>query len=126
VTRAVLLVDHGSRRPAANRQLELLAQALRARLPDRVVEIAHLELEPPSIAEGIEACVAAGATRIVVHPYFLAPGAHLSRDLPRQVSEAAARHPGVEVRVSEPLGLHPKLVDVIVERLEAAADPTEG
>ncbi len=120
--RAVLLVDHGSRRDAANQQLEELAEALRARLPDRVVRIAHLELAPPSIAEGIEACVAAGATRIVVHPYFLAPGAHTVRDLPRQVSEAAARHPAVEVRVSEPVGLHPKLVDVILERLDAAED----
>jgi sirohydrochlorin ferrochelatase len=120
VRRAVLLVDHGSRRAAANRQLEALADALRARLPDRVIEVAHLELASPSIAEGIAACVAAGAARIAVYPHFLAPGTHLERDLPRLVAEAAARHPGVEVRVSEPLGLHPKLVDAIVERVEAA------
>jgi sirohydrochlorin ferrochelatase len=126
VSRAVLLVDHGSRRAAANQQLEALAEVLRARLPDRVVRIAHLELAPPSIAEGIAACVAAGAAQIAVYPHFLAPGAHLERDLPRLVAHAAARHPGVEVRVSEPLGLHPKLVDAIVERLEAAGEPAEG
>ena len=35
--RAVLLVDHGSRRPEANAQLEALAERVRERLPDRYV-----------------------------------------------------------------------------------------
>lgn len=119
MSRAILLVDHGSRRPAANRQLEALARELRARVPDRVIEIAHMELAAPSVADGIDACVAAGAREIVVHPYFLAAGAHTSQDIPRLVEQAAARHPGLDVRISEPLGLHPGLLDVILDRVDA-------
>ena len=74
MSRAILLVDHGSRRPAANALLEDIATKLRERVPDRVVQVAHMELAEPSIADGIAACVAAGAREIVVHPYFLAPG----------------------------------------------------
>lgn len=117
---AILLVDHGSRRPEANAQLETLAERLRSRLPDRVVETAHMELAPPSVHEGVAACVAAGAEEIVVHPFFLGPGRHTREDIPRLVREAAARHPGLRVRISEPLGLHEKLVDLVLERIDAA------
>ena len=118
MTRAVLLVDHGSRRAPANEQLEELAEKLRARLPDRLVLTAHLEVVKPDIGEGLDACARAGATEVVIHPYFLAPGRHTSEDIPRIVAEAAARHPDLTVRVSEPLGLHERLVDVVVERIE--------
>ena len=122
MTRAILLVDHGSRVAEANAALEQIAEQLRARLPDRIVRVAHLEIAPPDIGEGIDACVAAGAREIVVHPYFLSPGRHTSHDIPRQVEEAAARHPGVRIRLTPALGPHAKLLDVIVERVERASE----
>ncbi len=121
MSRAVLLVDHGSRRAVANEQLEEIARRLRARLSDSIVETAHMELVPPSVADGIDACVEAGASEIVVHPYFLAPGSHTTTDIPRLVREAISRHPNVSVRISPPLGAHDKLIDVILDRLEEAS-----
>ena len=118
--RAVLLVDHGSRREEANSQLDALAERVRARLPDRFVQLAHMELAEPSIEQGVDACVAAGAQEIVVHPYFLGPGNHTRDDIPRLVAEATARHAGLRVAISEPLGLHDKLVDVVLARVEEA------
>ncbi len=118
--RAVLLVDHGSRRREANAQLEALAQEVRARLPEQWVATAHLELVPPSVPEGIDACVAAGAALIVIHPFFLAPGRHSTEDLPRLAREGVARHPGVSIRVGPPLGLHPRLVEAVIERIGEA------
>jgi sirohydrochlorin ferrochelatase len=117
---AILLVDHGSRRPEANAQLEALADAVRARDPERVVTIAHMELAPPSIAEGVAACAAAGASEVLVHPYFLGPGNHTRHDVPRLVAEAQQQHPDLKLRISEPLGLHEKIVDVVLERVDAA------
>ena len=117
---AILLVDHGSRLAEANALLEEMANRIRAREPDRIVRIAHMELARPSIADGIDACVDAGAREIVVPPYLLAPGRHRSEDIPRMVQETARRHPGVDVCVSDPLGAHEKLVDVILERVAEA------
>ena len=119
---AILLVDHGSRRAEANAQLEELAARLAARAADRVVRFAHMELAPPSIAEGLAACVADGAREIVVHPYFLGPGSHTRSDIPRLVEEAAARHPGVRVRVSEPLGIDERIVELILDRVAAVEE----
>ena len=100
--RALLIVDHGSRSPAANRVVATIARKLKRRLPEWIVRFAHLELAPPSIAEAIDACVADGAREIVVHPYFLAPGVHGTRDVPALARAAARRHRGVRVRVTRP------------------------
>ena len=117
LTRAIVLIDHGSRRAEANEQLEQLAAKIRQREPDTIVRTAHLEIAAPSLAEAIDDCVKEGARVLVVHPYFLAPGRHTSEDIPRQVAEASARHPELEVRLSPPLGIHDKLVDVVLERV---------
>ncbi len=120
MTRAILLVDHGSRLADANAILAELAARVRARLPGHVVEIAHMELAKPTLADGVDACVAAGATQIAIHPHFLGPGRHTTRDIPRLVREAAAQHPGVTWKITPPLGAHEKLVDLILERVAEA------
>jgi len=117
VKRAVLLVDHGSRRGEANAVLEELAARLRARLPDRIVAFAHMDLAEPTIAQGIAACIEKGATEIVVHPFFLTPGSHSSQDVPRLAHAALTAHPQVALRITPTLGMHEKLVDVVLERV---------
>jgi sirohydrochlorin ferrochelatase len=114
---AVLIVDHGSRETEANALLEGLAERLRERLPGRTVQAAHMEIAMPGIAEAVDACVAAGAREIVVVPFFLSPGRHVRQDVPRLAAEAAARHPGVSVRVAGPVGLHPAMLEILLERI---------
>jgi len=116
---AILLVDHGSRVESANRLIEDVAEAIRGRCPEAVVEFAHMEIASPGIAEGIAACAAAGASSIDLHPYFLATGRHTSESIPALVEEALKQHPGVEVRISEPLGFDPRIIEVVLERIEA-------
>ncbi len=121
--RALLLVDHGSRRAEANAQLEALAELVAARAGDgAIVRVAHMELASPSIAEGVAACVAAGAREVIVVPCFLAPGRHVIEDLPRLVAEAIASdaNEGVRWRVSEPLGVHPLLAELVLVRADLA------
>jgi len=79
-----------------------------------------MELAGPALDEVIEDCVAAGAEEILVHPYFLGPGRHSSRDIPRLMAEAVRRHPGLRARLAEPLGVHEKIVEVVIDRVRAA------
>jgi sirohydrochlorin ferrochelatase len=122
VSRAILLVDHGSRQEEANAQLEAVAQAVRRRSGDTRVRVAHLELAEPSIGDAIETCAAEGITDLVLVPWFLGPGRHTARDIPELAAAAARRHPALRLRIAEPLGLHEKLVDVVLERAAHARD----
>jgi sirohydrochlorin ferrochelatase len=117
--RALLLVDHGSRQPAANRVVEEVVRRIRARRPGLVVEHAHMEIAQPSLADAVAKLAAAGVLEIVVHPYFLAPGLHTSETIPMLVTAVANNYPQVRIRISEPLGVHDQLVEVVLERSDA-------
>jgi sirohydrochlorin ferrochelatase len=115
--KALLLIDHGSVRPAANAMLDCMGELVTQLVgPDVIVRVAHMELAEPGIAAGFAACVAAGATEVIAFPYMLSPGKHSIRDIPRMVGEAAAAHPGVAYRVTSAFGVHEKLAEVICER----------
>jgi sirohydrochlorin ferrochelatase len=113
----IVIVDHGSRRDEANRRHEAFVTAWKARFGYPIVEPAHMELAEPSIGAAFDACVASGATTVVVAPYFLWPGKHWDRDIPALAAEAADRHPHVRYLVAAPLGAHPLLMDVVDDRI---------
>ena len=116
--RALILVDHGSAVQEANDMLVEIANMVRqnSRCQFDIVHYAHMELAEPTISQAFDSCVAQGAEEIVVHPYFLAPGRHSTKDIPRMVSEAASKHTGVIYYVTDPLGLDAKIIEVILER----------
>jgi len=114
---AVLLIAHGSRRDAANRDLAELAERIRARGLYPIVELAYLELTSPTIPEGGRACVVQGAEQVLMLPYFLSAGAHVVEDLERFRGELIAQNPQTHFTLCKPLSLHPLLVDIVVDRL---------
>lgn len=115
--KAILLIDHGSRRDAANEMMNCMASLVQAMAgPEVVVRYAHMELAEPSIEVGVQQCIDAGARELIVFPYMLSPGRHSTGDIPRMVAEAAAAHPGVEVRVTSAFGVHEKLAELILGR----------
>lgn len=115
--KAILLIDHGSRRDAANEMMECMANLVQAMAgPDVVVRHAHMELAEPSIAAGVRQCVEAGATELIAFPYMLSPGKHSTGDIPRLVGDAAAAFPALDVRVTSAFGVHEKLAELILGR----------
>lgn len=123
--KGILIIDHGSVREAANQMLECVGELVQRMAGEGVVvRIAHMELASPTIADGFAACIAAGATEIVAFPYMLSPGKHSTRDIPRLVSEVAARHPDVSVEVTPAFGVNEQLAALVLER--AGVTPAES
>ena len=102
----IVIVDHGSRSAESNRCHEAFVEKWRARGRYPLVQAAHMEMAEPSIRAAFDACVAAGATTVVIAPYFLWPGNHWDRDIPKLAAEASARHPGVRPPPRRPLPRH--------------------
>lgn len=124
---AILLVDHGSRRQEANAALDAMAALVRARAPEGTrVMTAHMELCAPSIEEAIAVLTAEGITELVVHPYFLGEGRHVTEDIPALVAAASAPFPSLSVRITKPLGLHALLAELVLVRVSECLDSTEN
>jgi len=127
---AVLLIAHGSREPSANDDLHELAARLAAAGDHPIVEACFLELAGPDIPAGGARCVARGATRVLMVPYFLSAGVHLRRDLTAARDELARQCPDVEFRLGPALGPHPLLDSLVAARIRewdgAIAGPQSG
>ena len=119
---AVLLIAHGSRRAEANDDLVRLAEVIREKHVYQIIQTAYLELAEPTIDAAGEKCVAAGASRVKLLPYFLSAGAHVTEDLERHRRELANRFPHVVFELCPPLGLHPLMVEIVMERLRQAGE----
>lgn len=120
--KALLIVDHGSRREGTNDLLREVAEMMRERFDLNIVHYAHMELGEPTIHQGFDACVADGAEGVVVHPYFLGLGHHVAVGIPNLVRQAVERHPGVVCWITKPLGVHPKIGEVVLERFTESED----
>lgn len=117
IGKAIVIVDHGSRRAAANAVVAEIAQLVQARAGHRaIVRFAHMELCQPSLGHVIDECVRDGAREVLVQPLFLVPGRHAARDIPEQLELARARHPRVVFRLGEVIGADPLLGELVASR----------
>ena len=116
---AVLILGHGSPVSKANNTLFEVAEAVRIKGGYDIVQPAFLQFEHPNFAEAVDKIVGMGAQQIIVHPYFLYMGAHVTKDLPFEIGTAKKKYPDIEFILAPHLGYHEKLVDIAVERIES-------
>jgi len=119
----ILLAGHGSPKQDAN-NLEhvaaLLHEMIHPGCGDACVQVAYLQFAKPDIMEALVSCVQEGAKRVIVHPYFLSSGMHVTTDIPEILNRARETYPAVEFIYTEPLGVHNKLAQLVYERILAA------
>lgn len=118
----IILIGHGSPKKEANNidvVGRLLHNAIHQSCSCTCVRSAYLEFGKPDIMTAIGQCVEEGATKIIAHPYFLSSGMHVTKDIPEIIEEARSTFPDVELIYTEPLGIHDKLVDIVIERIQA-------
>lgn len=117
MTTAVLLIAHGSRRAEANHDLVVVAEQLRDQGEYPIVIPSYLELAAPSIPDGTRQCVEAGADHVLMMPYFLSAGSHVTKDLERFRNNATAEFVSIQFDLCPPLGLHPLMMQIVKDRL---------
>lgn len=114
----IVLLAHGSRGQNANDGMYEVAQALRKTGSYGIVEIGFMQRNFPTIEEAAQSCVLQGADTVLLIPYFLHLGLHLQKDLPETVRLLRALHPDVRFALGKPFAHHPKLVDIVLDRIE--------
>jgi len=117
---ATVLFSHGSLLCGAGEALRAHAERLRAQGLTPLVAIGYLNYSDPPFLDAVAECVASGATRILVTPYFLVPGYFVKVDLPKAVAEAQARFPNVEFVVAQAIGFDERLADALIESANCA------
>ena len=115
--KAILLVSHGSHSQKTKEEVSALVKQLKQESRIPIFEYAFLEIESPSIPEGIDLCAQKGVTEIVILLNFLNAGRHVDQDVPKIVQEESKKYPSVKFRISAPVGQHPKIPDLFLDLL---------
>lgn len=119
----VLVVGHGTRNPNGTGQLIQLTSEIRARLPGVAVEASFLELSEPNIGSGLSQLRRQGCTEIVAVPILLFSAAHAQDDIPQAVAMGCQELGLGVLGQSEPLGTHPRVVELSRLRFEQVVAP---
>jgi sirohydrochlorin ferrochelatase len=115
---AVLLISHGSRSARTKEEVVALIGELKKLSGIPIFEYAFLEIEPPSIPEGIDICVGQGATHVTILLNFLNSGRHVNEDIPAIVGRASSQYPDVRFTITSPVGQHPKIAQLFLDLLK--------
>lgn len=102
---ALLVVAHGSRRAASNQEIFDLIDILAKKTTHYLtIQAAFLELASPSISEGVDLCVEKGATEVIVLPYFLSAGRHVSEDIDNALAPKHLEYPQLTITIRPHIG----------------------
>jgi len=112
----ILLIAHGSRRSESNEEVQHLTDTLRTRLGGKAIIVccAFLEQASPSIPEGIDECIQAGARDILILPYFLSAGRHVSRDIPALIQQKQIQYPEISFHLRPHIGSSEAMTDLLL------------
>lgn len=105
----LLAISHGTDSPAGQAAVAGLVDAVAAALPDVNVRLGHVDVQQPDVAASLDAL--AESAPVVIVPLLLSAGYHVRVDLREQTAGRA------DLAITNALGPDPRLVDVLVARL---------
>ena len=116
----LILIGHGSKLPHNRENIEKLAETLRKRSKFKIIDIAFMIRDTPSIAEAVDALAKRGVLKIVLVPAFLASGVHTTQDIPELIGmkgkESQLKERGIELFYGEPLGSDERIAEILEEK----------
>ena len=123
----LLVLGHGSTLPYNKELVESLAQMIGKRHPGPV-RTAYLNMNQPTIPEGLNSFRETNVSKIIALPLFLAHGVHTRQDIPQEMGIDPNRRRGllniggkeVEVICAEPLGVDECVAILACKRAEEA------
>jgi sirohydrochlorin ferrochelatase len=112
--KAIIILGHGSRGGGDNTALKRIAEELQ-RSSDEIIEYAYLQYGQPTADAALDRCITHGAKEIVIVPFFMQAGAHVTRDIPDFVDKARAQHPECDIRSTDYVGAHPSMAQIVMD-----------
>ncbi len=125
MTKAVLIVGHGSRFMFNKMTMEAQADILRGMGHDNIY-IGFNETSLPSIEDSMLEMAEDGVDEVVALPFFIASGLHMTRDIPPKLGLKDGKSEGIVeiaghkmmMHFETPFGEDPNLTDILCEKID--------
>lgn len=121
----VIILGHGSRRRQAHSVLQEIISEIRKNNDFGTIESAYLQISRPDISTAVRKIVNQGCGKIVIVPFFLFMGNHVSRDIPRAIAREKKRYKDTEFIYTRNLGRDPRIAGIVKDCIKDALMPGE-
>ena len=117
--RCLLIVAHGSKREASNKEVADRARSIKTKINDQFSEVdyAFLELASPLLEQKLDELAAKKMDEIIVFPFFISAGNHVIKDIPEIVERAQQKHPTIKISITDHLGGLNNIDELIINLL---------
>lgn len=120
----VLVVGHGSSLPYNKQLIEDIAGMISEKMPQAVTRVGFMNINKPTIKDGLESFNGTGVKKIVVFPLFLAKGVHTTEDVPGLIGleDGMKRisYNGYDIMYADPLGADDMIAELSARRVKEA------
>jgi len=122
MSKALLIMAHGSRSDTANDEFRALVEAVAESAPGAGEEYVavlpcFLELAQPSLVEAIQQLEHQPVTHVQLYPLFFNKGKHVGKDIPAQVEDARERFPALTSELLDYFGNADGLASLVLEHI---------
>ncbi len=126
MSKALLIMAHGSRSETANDEFRVLVNTVAESGPGAGQEYVavlpcFLELANPSLIEAIQQLEHQPVKTVQLYPLFFNKGKHVGRDIPAQVEDARQRFPDLSIELLEYFGSARGLTSLILQHVSEQA-----
>jgi sirohydrochlorin ferrochelatase len=118
VKTAILILGHGSKNMSSDDAFRRIADEVKQLGGYDIVEHAFLQYAAPTPQDALKQCIRQKADRIVIVPFFMQAGTHVTRDIPELIRRAAVQYPGISIVVTDYVGTHPLLSKIVLDLVQ--------
>lgn len=120
----LLVVGHGSSMPYNKELIEDVAARMAKKMPEAIVRVGFMNMNKPTIKDGLDGFSGTGVKKIVVFPLFLAKGVHIKEDIPNLIGlregQKRITYNGYDIVYAEPLGSDDLIAELSCRRVTQA------
>lgn len=116
----IIILGHGSLLKEANTAIIKAINKIKKEKGFNIVEPAYLQLCKPNLHTTVKKVIQKGCKKIIVVPFFLFKGNHVSRDIPMAIRKEAILHRDIEFVYAKSLGQDARISDIVLDRIREA------
>ncbi len=116
--KGILIIAHGSRTEEANSVFSNVVKYIRSNTPDAIVIGTSIKFNQLGIKEIILELIKRGVDDLVIVPYFLFDGSHVTNDIPNEVEQTLRNYPNVKVTYTTSIGMAPQIKGIVLDLIK--------
>lgn len=116
----IIILGHGSKLKKANDSLNKTIEIIKQKTKCDIIVPAYLQFSESDLTKNIKNLTDKGCRKIIIIPFFLFNGNHVSRDIPAIIKKEKAKYPEINFKYTRNLSGDTRIADIVSDIIKEA------